>query len=168
MNAVHHDHRNRTEEALGLIRAAMDVLGCDQAHSMMNMPLQPVLASQRTVTVLSAEHIYKARSIRNEYLDADLFGEPAWDILLDLFIHRSKGKRLSITSSCIASRVPATTALRWIAILIERGLVHRTGDPADRQRAFVQLTEVGLEKMERFFERMESDRLGCQDRAPYS
>ncbi|MEZ5655102.1 MAG: hypothetical protein R3E04_04340 [Sphingobium sp.] len=43
---------------------------------------------------------------------SSIFGEAAWDMLLDLFVSRSENKRVSVSSLCIASGVPATTALR--------------------------------------------------------
>lgn len=52
-----------------------------------------------------------------------MFGEPAWDILLELFIAARENRR--VTRSCIhaAAGVPETIAQRWIAILENRGLV---------------------------------------------
>src|SRR3546814_1843272 len=41
--------------------------------------------------------------------------DPAWDMLLDLYLAAERNTRpVSISSLCIASAVPATTALRWI------------------------------------------------------
>ena len=83
------------------------------------------------------------RRLRKSHFDADLFADPAWDMLLDLFIQRSVGQRVAITSACIASSVPSTTALRWIAQLESRGLLFREEDPSDGRRAFVGLTRKG-------------------------
>ena len=95
----------------------MDVLGHDALASLAaqaSATPHRSIDSHRARTI--AEGIYRTRAIRTELLDADLFGEPAWDILVDLFIHQSRGKRVSVTSSCIASRVPPTTALRFAGI----------------------------------------------------
>ncbi len=35
--------------------------------------------------VMVARRIARMRRLRNEYLDADLFAEPSWEMLLDLF-----------------------------------------------------------------------------------
>jgi hypothetical protein len=72
--------------------------------------------------------------------DETLFGEPAWDILLDLFVAGEKGKRVAVTSACIGSGVPSTTALRWLNVLELRGLVEREDDNSDARRSFVRLT----------------------------
>jgi hypothetical protein len=50
-----------------------------------------------------------------------LFGEPAWDILLDLFIAHCRGDDLQVSSVCIEASVPSTTILRWIARLESEG-----------------------------------------------
>ncbi len=82
----------------------------------------------------------------------DLFGEPAWDILLDLFIAEAEGKSVSVSSACIGSAAPSTTGLRWLGVLASEGLVVRENDPEDHRRVMVRLTATGQAAMERFFE----------------
>ncbi|MFM7405017.1 MAG: MarR family transcriptional regulator [Erythrobacter sp.] len=81
----------------------------------------------------------------------DLFGEPAWDILLDLFIAQSEGKTVSVSSACIGSATPPTTGLRWLGVLGDEGLIVRENDPADNRRVLVRLTQTGTAAMVRFF-----------------
>jgi len=82
----------------------------------------------------------------------DLFGEPAWDILLDLFIADGEGKTVSVSSACIGSAAPATTGLRWLGVLADEGLVVREEDQEDNRRVMVRLTPAGHAAIERFFE----------------
>ncbi len=84
--------------------------------------------------------------------NADLFGEPAWDIMLDLFVAHGEGKTVSVSSACIGSASPATTGLRWLGVLADEGLVVRENDPEDHRRVMVRLTSTGQAAMERFFE----------------
>ena len=92
-----------------------------------------------------AKVIYNSRCGRvNFFKDSDLFGEPAWDIILDLFIREIEGKSTSITSACIGSGVATTTALRWIKILEVRDLIVRKVDPDDGRRSFITLTSHGM------------------------
>lgn len=80
----------------------------------------------------------------------ELFGEPAWDILLDLYIAHARGKTVSVSSACIGANVPATTALRWLGLLEEVNLVTREHDPLDQRRVLVRLTQDAVSRMEKF------------------
>jgi hypothetical protein len=82
----------------------------------------------------------------------ELFGEPAWDILLDLYIAHAEAKPVSVSSACIGSAAPPTTGLRWLGVLADEGLVVRENDPEDHRRVLVRLTRKGITAMERFFD----------------
>lgn len=97
------------------------------------------------------EKSYKIRRERDSLFVPGLFSDPAWDILLDLYISEKAGKKICITSACIAAGVPASTGLRWIAILVQNGYVEREEDPADARRSFVSLTPTARGKLERLF-----------------
>ncbi|WP_338468091.1 winged helix DNA-binding protein [Novosphingobium sp. ZN18A2] len=97
-----------------------------------------------------AREIYTERRRRDRFFPTDLFGEPSWDILLDLFIASRESRRVPTTSACIGAHVPPTTALRWLRILESRGLVEREGDRSDGRRTFVRLSTQGLKIMEEF------------------
>ncbi|RIV85267.1 MarR family transcriptional regulator [Aurantiacibacter xanthus] len=95
--------------------------------------------------------IIQQRQLRARFFDGDLFADPAWDMLLDLTAARAEHVRVSVTSLCIASGVPPTTALRWISQMTEAGLLERIEDETDRRRAFIQLTEKSSDAMARYF-----------------
>lgn len=97
----------------------------------------------QTRLLWGAEALYRLRQRRSSYIDRELLGEPGWDILLDLYVHEGKGKRLSVTSVCAGSNVPTSTALRWLAMLEKSGLVRREISATDRRRSFVDLTQQG-------------------------
>jgi DNA-binding MarR family transcriptional regulator len=88
-----------------------------------------------------ARRLLAERRAREKLLACDLLGEPAWDMLLDLVVCEEKGEQVSVSSLCIASCVPATTALRWIGALEARKLVCRFKDIDDGRRIYVQLTD---------------------------
>jgi hypothetical protein len=95
--------------------------------------------------------IIRQRQLRARFFDGDLFADPAWDMLLDLAAARAEHKRVSVTSLCIASGVPPTTALRWIGQLTESGLLQRVEDDTDRRRAFITLTDRAADAIARYF-----------------
>ena len=97
-----------------------------------------------------AKRYIRARRERVRLFPEELFADPAWDILLDLYISRASGQLVSISAACIASGVPSTTGLRWIGRLEELALVHRTDDPSDRRRAYIALTPSAASKVERW------------------
>ena len=94
-----------------------------------------------------AKREYAHRSQRQMLLDVDLLGEPAWDMLLDLFIADFEHRKVSVTSACIASRVPTSTALRWVRMLEQRGLFERVDDAADGRRSWIRLSATGRSHM---------------------
>lgn len=95
--------------------------------------------------------IIRQRQLRARFFDGELFADPAWDMLLDLTAARAEHTRVSVTSLCIASGVPPTTALRWIGQLTEAGLFERIEDDTDRRRAFIALSEKAADAMARYF-----------------
>ena len=101
---------------------------------------------------LKAQVISAQRDQRRAYLPEGLLGEPAWDMLLDLFQQFAGGAKVSTTSLCIASRVPSTMALRHIALLEEHGLVKRSHSAFDKRVTFVELTDAGVVAMGGYLE----------------
>jgi DNA-binding MarR family transcriptional regulator len=120
-------------------------------------PVQPAVpeADQKPVRNMDAERLstvlawIKSRTSRNRVFGEDLFAEPAWDMLLDLYANYRLNRTVTIGDLCVASRAPMSTALRWLGLLERNNLVRRTADPLDRRRAFVALTDEGRIKMER-------------------
>jgi hypothetical protein len=91
------------------------------------------------------------RQARARFFDPELFGDPAWDMLLDLTAAHGEGAQVSVTSLCIAAGVPATTALRWLTQMVESGIFVRVPDPADRRRAFIALSDKAIAAMSGYF-----------------
>lgn len=82
----------------------------------------------------------RARRMREQFFPAELFADPAWDMLLDLAAARLEGRTVAVSSLCIAAAVPPTTALRWIKTLTDLGMFVRVADPRDRRRIFIELS----------------------------
>lgn len=115
-------------------------------------PPRGATSQDHPIWVELARQTYDDRRRRSKIFRADaLFGEPAWDILLDLFIAAKERRRVSVTSACIGSAVPSTTALRWIAILERQGMLVREADPGDARRVYVKLSARGYAAMLEYF-----------------
>ena len=107
-------------------------------------------APQDSLAVLQA--IQRKRAAREKFFPKGLFEDPCWDMLLDLMINHLQGRRISVSSLCIASGVAQTTALRRIADLHDQGLVRRIADDKDGRRVFIELTDAGVAAMKRYVE----------------
>jgi DNA-binding MarR family transcriptional regulator len=115
----------------------------DQLASVPTLPGKVSEADVRTILGL--------RRSRERFFDAELFADPAWDILLELYVAELGQRHLSVTSVCLGAAVPGTTALRWIGVLEKKGLIQRRADRLDGRRIFLMLTEAGKDAMNRFF-----------------
>lgn len=82
---------------------------------------------------------------------AGLFGEPAWDIILYLFIAARDSRRVSLAKACAAAAVPEASALRWIAILERRGMIVADGPAHDRR---LKLSQDTYESLIDYFRRL--------------
>lgn len=127
-------HLDRMQEELNDLRAS--ILNVPQAAS-------PLMADPRSVRLT-----LNARRVREAVFGADLFADPAWDILLEAYACTLSQRRTSVTDLCHAARIPSTTALRWVGKLEQDGWLKRHGDPLDRRRSWVELTEKGVGAMQ--------------------
>ncbi len=97
---------------------------------------------------LTARQLIKARRTRDHAFGLpDLFGEPAWEILLDLFVAKADGSRVSVSSACAASTAPHTTALRYLKALEDHSMIRRTPHETDARIVYVTLSEKAITSM---------------------
>ncbi|MGZ8975999.1 MAG: winged helix DNA-binding protein [Allosphingosinicella sp.] len=109
------------------------------------------------LAVSAARRRYKQRRIRDRSLGEHLFRDPAWDILLDLYVADAEGKRISISSACGAAGIPTATGLRWLAKLEKEALIERTPAGSDGRTVYVTLTVQAREKMTGLLSRFTPD-----------
>lgn len=107
--------------------------------------------ASQTIDAKALREIIKTRRLRDRYFAADLFADPAWDILLDLKAAAQEGQSVSVSSLCIAAAVPPTTALRWITAMTESGMLVRRQDPDDARRVFIGLSGETNAKLDDYF-----------------
>lgn len=128
-----------------------------------NFPLSLVEGGRSAATQPSKRHedralvqrvasAVRARGERNAYFGSDLFSDPAWDILLELYLSELLQRPISVSKVAMATTVPSTTVIRWLAALEDKGLVIRQSDNLDGRRVWVSLSEAGSLAMRAYFE----------------
>lgn len=96
----------------------------------------------RTLQLLADIDEFRCRAL------ADVFEPDAtWSMLSELLRAQLLRRQISVTSLCLASRSPVTTALRRIERLQGAGLVTFNHDPKDRRRKYIELTAAGTTRV---------------------
>ena len=87
------------------------------------------------------------RRTRSDSLPAELFAEPAWDLLLELYVADAKGARLTGADVSKRCNIQPGVLSRWLRYLSKCGLVigDGTGDLTDP----LTLSGEGMVRMER-------------------
>lgn len=79
-----------------------------------------------------AKLMLAARRSRDPFFPADLFGEPAWDLLLHLYIAYREGQGFDLPAAARAAGVGTTVVARWVAVLVQRELVEGSREARPR------------------------------------
>lgn len=106
----------------------------------------------RAVTEDDVQLILAARRARETYFGPGLFADPAWDILLHLYVAKLQGKTLSLALLSETSEVPSSTTVRWVDTLDRGGWVKRKPDQVDRRCINVELSDRGIATLQVYFE----------------
>ena len=114
----------------------------------------PDVIGSRSILITTARKILMARQSRSQFLDESLFSEPAWDMLLALYVTEESEARHSISRLGEFSGTAPTTSLRWIAHLEKMGLVARTPHPNDHRTAFIEITDDARHALDGYFSRV--------------
>lgn len=112
---------------------------------------RPIEENVPDVPVETVRTVIRARRLRGRFFSEDLFADPAWDMLLDLLQAEIAQLRVPVSSLCIAAAVPATTALRWLKTMTDKGIFVRRADPHDGRRVFVELSRHASISLRRYF-----------------
>jgi len=127
---------NRLEAALAIVRQASARLSA----------LSEQYAAEEIGLRAVAERLYAERRRRDAQFPPGLFGEPAWDLLLALFIAHEEGRDLTVAEGFEAARVPAGEGPPLVRRLEAAGLVQRR-TRNDRRRPGLALTQAGADRL---------------------
>ena len=122
----------------------------DKSSAAFEAPLE-LGSARRQLLVEQARRMYRARHARQRYLPANLFGEPAWEILLVLYIEAGQ-RPMNATSVALITNAPETTALRWAEILQDEGLVESYPHLTDRRLRLLQLSLRGRAILDQYLQ----------------
>ncbi|WP_235037914.1 response regulator [Novosphingobium sp. 18052] len=100
------------------------------------LPGDPV--SPERLTVFIRDQL-RREAKRREIGGGELFGDPAWAMLLDLLLAKIEKRQVSVSSACIASGAPMSTALRLVRRLVDEDVLCRLPDEHDRRRHFLAI-----------------------------
>ena len=95
------------------------------------------------------------RRRRRDHLPEELFHEPAWDMLLSLYLAWHEARTMNVKTLVSTSDAPVTTSQRWIDHLAKLGLVTRVVDPIDRRRIEVTLSSNGLQAIDSYLDALD-------------
>lgn len=113
-------------------------------------------ASTPDLSIEAVRAVIHARRLRARYFAADLFADPAWDMMLELLRAELSQHRVTVSNLCQAAAVPATTALRWLNALVDKNLFVRRDDPHDGRRAYVELAPETSHALRHYFAQLPS------------
>lgn len=108
-------------------------------------------AVDRQTLIAKARELLDSRHIRKQYFQSDIFGEPAWEILLALYIADDAGARPTMSKLAEWIDGPLTTVARWVKALEEQSLVGRAEHPTDRRIIFIRLLDAGRRALDDYF-----------------
>ena len=92
------------------------------------------------------------------------FANPAWAIMLVIFIREANGYRVSLDQLTAEDDLPQLTAYRSLNLLIDKGLIERSEGKTHNDAVWLSLTLQGKRKMmELLFESAEYARRRCAD-----
>lgn len=104
-----------------------------------------------------ARDVFLRRSARNRFIEAPVFGEPAWDMLLALYVAELTGAKYTVTQVSSYSGTPATTALRWLDHLEKQQYVSRSRSSKDGRCIFVELSDKARAELDAYFEKLDKE-----------
>jgi hypothetical protein len=88
-----------------------------------------------------ARQILAGRQQRDRYFDPVLFSNPAWDILLNLYVAAADDRAMSALDSCGASAMPESVVLRWLSYLKQDEMVIESANPRHPRQTLLRLSE---------------------------
>lgn len=110
-----------------------------------------------------AEFEVETRRRRSQLTGFEFTPQPAWDMLLSLYVASQRGDAMTLADLCSGSAATATTALRWAALLVEEGWAEQASR-TDTGEPHLLLSARGMRGMEAYLrDYLDRTPLSCPD-----
>jgi DNA-binding transcriptional ArsR family regulator len=97
----------------------------------------------------TARRLRNLHAQRKAIVPAVPFGDPAWDLLLALFIAHDEHQEIAMTALCERTDIAQATGTRWLERLEGAGLIARRTPDGDERVKLCRLTDEGARSMRR-------------------
>jgi DNA-binding MarR family transcriptional regulator len=97
---------------------------------------------------------FENKRLRYIIVSQDLFSDPYWDILVELFNARLRGKNLTVSAVATAGNMPPTTGLRYLDSLSSMEYIYRERDEWDGRKVFIRISDKAFLLMKEYFVRI--------------
>lgn len=87
-----------------------------------------------------ARQILAGRKQRERFFDPVLFSNPAWDLLLHLYVATAQ-EGMSVADYCASSSTPKGVVLRWLDYFRQEEMVVETADPERADQTLIRLSD---------------------------
>lgn len=118
---------------------------------------------------LIARRILEWRRCRAAILNPAMLGEPAFEMLLCLYVSEEDCEPLTGARLAEMTNVPHSSAMRWIDYLLTKELVTRDPHPNDRRATVIELSLKGREALDSILRTLHDGGMRAlpdEDRAP--
>jgi DNA-binding MarR family transcriptional regulator len=106
---------------------------------------------RRTDLIAYARSLIRRRRARTRYFANAMLGEPAWDLLLVLYVAEGTAECVSVNAAAELAGLAATSAKRWIEYLEKEHLVLRRPHERDSRRIVLTLSAKGQASLDSYF-----------------
>ncbi len=76
-----------------------------------------------------------------------LFSDSCWNMCLDIYICGLKDEQVTVSAIAHSSGIPMTTAMRYINVMVEQGLLEKSQNPDDNRMIFVTVSPEYQERI---------------------
>lgn len=105
-----------------------------------------------------ARHELACRRKRTEQFGNLLFSDPAWDILLILYINDDACTAVELAKVVDFTAASRGTVTRWLKCFVERGLARPANAPQEAGPLSVRLSAAARDRMDAYFLNTQADR----------